>query len=329
MGVSIALGVGAWAGAHAALPQVSANVEGLDEDSVLLVDRESPYQRIRVWEKDYGGQTYRAFGLNQTVQFFWSHEEPWARGAPYQYYNWSALLASLAPQGRGVLESGLFLGLGGGLVPWQIRQFFASTVSGGAMPRMLALELDPEVVSVAREWMPLGKAGPVEVRIGDARQLLSRVNEKFQYVLADTFLNSYVPFHLTTREFFQSVRDRMTDDAIIVVNLHTVFSSSGLLEKIEATLASVLPNAVAVDLIAGTTLLIATPGPLPIAERIRAGVDNPVLGAEFRREMALIGDGVRPLRTSAQGDMILTDDLNDTEQRLYETRRYLVLRRGM
>ncbi len=323
---AVSLPVGA--GAHAVLPTVNSNIEGMEEGSRVLVDLESPYQRIRVWEKDFGERKYRVLGLNQTAQFFWSPDEPWVSGAPYQYYNWSALLASLAVGGRGVLESGLFLGLGGGLVPWQIRKLFESTVSGGAMPRMLAFELDPRVAEVAKEWMPLSQAGKVQVEVGDARQLLRASSEKFQYILADTFLNSYVPFHFTSLEFFQNVRDHLAEDGILVVNLHTVFSASGLLEKIESTLSAVLPNSVAVDLMAGTTLLIASNGALPLKVRIRSGIGNPALNSDLRSEMGMISDSLRPIRNS-NGGSILTDDLNDTEQRLYETRRYLVMKRGM
>ncbi len=308
-------------GADAVLPRALGNLDGLEVGSKLLIDRESPYQRIRVWEKEYGGQSYRALALNQTVQFFWNEEEPWVKGAPYSYYNYSALAAALTARGEGVAERGLFLGLGGGLVPWQIRKLFP-----GSMPRILALELDPGVRAVALSDLPLGKAGPTEVRVGDARQLLRRLNERFDYVLADTFLNSYVPFHLTTREFFESVRDHLAEDGLLVVNLHTVFAWSGLLEKIETTLTSVLPNTVAIDLASGSTLLLATRGSQPLAERIRNAKKNSALSAALSEELGVLAEAVRPPRVGVSFD-ILTDDLNDTEQRLYETRRELSLSR--
>ncbi len=324
--LAVALGTTAWAGSDFFLPRASVGIEGLEAGSHLLLDRETAYQRVRVWEKEYDGRMFRALGLNQTVQFFWNSEEPWARGAPYLYYNWSALLAGLSA--NGTLPSGLFLGLGGGLVPWQIRHLFKTQGGAVPMPRMLALELDAGVAQAAKDLLPLGAAGSVEVKIGDARQLLRGLDEKFAYILADTFLNSYVPFHLTTQEFFVSARDHLAADGILVVNLHTVFRESGLLGKIETTLASVLPNAVAVDLPAGSTLLVASLGGQPLRARMDAAMGNPAFSVELRGEMGALLARVRGLEDLGAGG-ILTDDLNDTEQRLYETRRFLVLRRGI
>jgi spermidine synthase len=180
----------------------------------LVEIKESPYQQIAVWDETDDVGTKRCLSLNGSLQFLWSRDEKLTAGSRYDYYNYSTAAASWVSKDRGA-KSALILGLGGGLVPWQLRQYFPEI-------QVSSYELDPDVAKMAAKHLPLSETQGtrVDVHVGDGRILLKERAEKFDYILLDTFLNSYVPFHLTTREFFELVRDRLNPGGVLVANFH-------------------------------------------------------------------------------------------------------------
>ncbi len=284
----------------------------------LLVSRDSAYQHIAVWDETEGGDTRRVLALNNNVQFLWNEREKLTAGIRYEYYNFTTAAALWSSPARA--KNVLILGLGGGLIPWQLRGFFPDI-------DITTFELDPGVARAAAEVLPFAKSGKSEVRLGDGRILMKNDTKKYDYVLLDTFLNSYVPFHLTTREFFDLVRLRLNPGGILVANFHTVFASSGLLPKLEATIRSVFPSVAVVSLPAGTTLIMAAPDMIPWSERLQPREGQPRELVELSQRAL---DTMRPATAPDQVDGdLLTDDHNDTEQRLYETRKLVVVSRTL
>lgn len=282
--------------------------------------QDSAYQNIAVWDETTGGVVRRALTLNGSLQFLWQPDgsEKLTNGQRYEYYNFSTAAAAWTAEVPA--KEILVLGLGGGLVPWQIQQFFPES-------KITSYELDKGVHAMAAAHLPLAKSHGIDVRIGDGRQLLRLNDRKFDYILLDTFLNSYVPFHLTTKEFFDLARDRLKPGGVLVANFHTVFRTSGLLPKLEATIRSSFPSVGALDLPAGTTLIVASPdADVVLVERLRKVLDSNPPGLRELTERA--ANGLRAVAEPTP-DLILTDDLNDTEQRLYETRRYILIARPL
>jgi spermidine synthase len=76
----------------------------------------------------------------------------------------------------------LLLGLGGGSAARVVR-----AVAPGA--RIVAVEIDPRVVRLAREWFDLDALG-VEVVVADAREYLTRARARFDAVLEDVFVGA-------------------------------------------------------------------------------------------------------------------------------------------
>jgi spermidine synthase len=49
--------------------------------------------------------------------------------------------------------------------------------------------------------------------------MLNRLNRKYTVVAIDAYCPPYIPWHLTTAEFFQEVRDHLTDDGTVAINV--------------------------------------------------------------------------------------------------------------
>jgi spermidine synthase len=118
----------------------------------------------------------------------------------------------------------LVLGLGPGVIARQL-------VDRGL--DVDAVELDPAVVEVARDYF--GLPASVEVHLGDAREVLPRIPGGFDVVLLDTFTGENLPWHVMTREGLSAIRAKLNPGGRLVVNaVGSDEDGSPGLERLEA-----------------------------------------------------------------------------------------------
>lgn len=78
-------------------------------------------------------------------------------------------------------------------------------------------ELDPKVLEISRDYFHY--AGE-NVTIGDGRQVLKgKPSRSYNIIFVDAYQNDAIPFHLTTKEFFLSTHDKLTEDGILMLNV--------------------------------------------------------------------------------------------------------------
>ena len=109
---------------------------------------------------------------------------------------------------KGMPKSVLIWGLGAGV-------FARPLAEEGVV--VTVIEIDPMSEKVAREYFALPAS--VKVIIGDARTETIRLTEKYDVIVLDAFSGDTPPFHLLTREAFQSLRDRLAPEGLIVANI--------------------------------------------------------------------------------------------------------------
>jgi spermidine synthase len=81
-----------------------------------------------------------------------------------------------------------------------------------------SIEIDPVVRDVARKYFLYRESVRVRTVISDGRVFLSRPGPPYDLIVLDAFNSSGVPFHLTTREFFDIVRRRLSPRGIFAAN---------------------------------------------------------------------------------------------------------------
>ena len=109
-----------------------------------------------------------------------------------------------------------------------IRRVCMIGLGGGSVPRTLArirpdieidsVEIDPVVRDVARKYFLYEETERLRTVIADGRVFLSSPGPAYDLIVLDAFNSTGVPFHLTTREFFEIVRRRLTPDGIFAAN---------------------------------------------------------------------------------------------------------------
>lgn len=107
----------------------------------------------------------------------------------------------------------LFIGGGGMSGPKQFLE---------AYPNMTldVVELDPDVVDVARRYFAVPEDPRLAVHALDGRQFLERAGEaQWDVVILDAYGRNYVPFHLMTAEFLSLVASHLAPGGVVVSNV--------------------------------------------------------------------------------------------------------------
>jgi spermidine synthase len=115
--------------------------------------------------------------------------------------------------------------------------------------RAVMVDIDEEVIALSRKYLPghsrgAFEDGRTELYHVDARDYLARSNDKFDIVIIDLPdpIEEGPAYLLYTREFYQIVRDRLTDNGLITVQAGSASLTELLnLTAVNNTLKSVFP----------------------------------------------------------------------------------------
>jgi spermidine synthase len=253
----------------------------------VIWERETEYQYARVIEHPDGE---RVLELNegQAVHSIYRQDEYLMGGY------WDALLV-LPFAGEHPPATVVNLGSAAGTVPRGLGHYFPDI-------NVDAVEIDPDVTEVGRELFDLhGKN--ITTHTADARPWLQAQHGSYDSILVDAYRQPYIPFYLTTREFFDEVRERLNPGGTVAVNVGHVPGSPGLEKVLTATMrASFGDGRVWRDPVDDTnTVLLATKGDFDPAQRLRE-VQVP---AEVR---PLADDAADRLEPGLRGGTVYTDD---------------------
>jgi len=98
-------------------------------------------------------------------------------------------------------------------------------------------ELDPAVTRLARERMFLDTQG-MQIIHQDARMALSvRSGERFDVIIGDVFHDVAVPYHLTTLEYAQLIKQRLVEEGLYAMNVVDAHPDPLLVKSLYKTLA--------------------------------------------------------------------------------------------
>lgn len=201
------------------------------------------------------------------------------------------------------------LGLAGGTAA---RQYAAAYGPG---VQITGVEIDPAIIDVAHRYFHLDEPN-VHAVVGDARYWLDTQAGQYDVVVMDAYRQPYIPFHLTTKEFFSQVRDHLRPGGVAVVNAGRTATDYRLVDALASTMAAVYPSVFLIDVPDFTNTLIygsTEPTTLADVEHNLGLIHEPV--AQTVAASAL-SDG--RLRVSPYHDQVFTDDLAPVERLIDE-----------
>jgi predicted membrane-bound spermidine synthase len=196
------------------------------------------------------------------------------------------------------------IGLAAGTIARQFTQVYGSVPIDGA-------EIDPSIVNVGRKYFAMNEPN-LHVYVQDGRAFLATTQEHYDVVAIDAFQQPYIPFQLTTREFFSQIRSHLSPDGTVVLNTAHTTHDFRLVQAFVNTLKQVFPSVYTFN-VPGTfnTEVMATLQPTSI-ETFRNNL------AQFSPDttMGQVANEVLPVVTAAHanGGIVFTDDRAPIEQ---------------
>jgi spermidine synthase len=189
--------------------------------------KDSAYHAIAVVEND----TERYLRFDSSFQSAMRLDDPFV--TPFDYVDYLSLAFAYRPEAK----TALYVGLGGGSAPKRTWRDFPDV-------RVQAVELDPEIVSVARRWFALPQDPRLTVEVEDGRRYLQGDKRRWDVIVLDAYYSDSLPFHLTTQEFLELVRDRLAPGGVVVANVIGAVEgpNSKLFRAFYRTYRSVFPS---------------------------------------------------------------------------------------
>ncbi len=216
--------------------------------SGLVYETESAYNYIQVVQS--GEYTYLKLNEGQGIHSIYhptqvDYRGPWDMVVAAPFFN-------QAPYDISAVQRIAIVGLAAGTTARQ------ATIVFGTDVMIDGIEIDPIIVDVAKKYFDMNEPN-LKVIMEDGRWALAHSPDKYQIISVDAYRPPYIPWHLTTREFFQTASDHLTDDGVLVVNVGRTPDDRRLVEAIYTTLRSVFPSAYVVDLpLTFNTIIYAT-----------------------------------------------------------------------
>ncbi len=240
--------------------------------SRIVYEGESAYQFIQVQRIAGGG---RVLHLNEG----WADHSVWYPDRVLTGGYWDQFL--LAPVLHGSpLRNLAMIGYAGGTVGRAYGAFWPDTNVQG-------IELDGAVTAVGKRYFGLASNPRVSVATADGRTYLETHDTRYDAVFLDAFRQPYIPFYLTTQEFWSLVEQRLAPGGMVMANVGRIPGDDRLPDAIAGTMA--------------TRFAVVYRWPVGSFNEIVAGFTTPLDAARFAARLRTAPAGLRGVAGTVQG----------------------------
>jgi spermidine synthase len=202
----------------------------------LIYEKESAYNYIQVVQA--GTTTELILNEGEAVHSVYDSSTDLTHG----YWDYLLLADTFRPAqvAPAIPRSVAFLGLAAGTGARQYRLAFGNQID------ITGVEIDPDILAAGHRYFHLGDARAHEV-VADARYWLDTQAGHYDVMVLDAYRQPYIPFHLTTREFFQQVKAHLNPGGVIAVNVGRTATDYRLVDALASTMSAVFPSVLLLD----------------------------------------------------------------------------------
>ena len=223
----------------------------------LLREAESEYNYLQILASE-NGTRYLHLNEGQGIHSIWHPTERFFDGS------WDYFLAApyfnAPPHPPTRVDSLLIIGLAGGTIARQHQAIYGDI-------RMTGIELDGEILALGAEYFGMNAAEMPSLTTitQDGRYALRQLETSYAVIAIDAYRPPYIPWHLTTREFFAEARAALNDEGVLAINVGRTSSDRRLVDALTSTLLDVFPSVHALDVPDSfNTILIASAQPTSV-----------------------------------------------------------------
>jgi len=196
------------------------------------------------------------------------------------------------------------IGLAAGTIAHQFTKVYGPVSIDG-------VEIDPSIIDVGRRYFAMNEPN-LHVHVQDGRTYLETTQAQYDVVAIDAFQQPYIPFQLTTREFFSTIRSHLSSTGVVALNTAHTTHDYRLVQAFVNTMSKVFPSVYVFD-VPGTfnTEIMATVQPTSITtfrQNLAQFTPSSIMGQ--------VASEVSPVVTQGRSDggIVFTDDRAPIEQ---------------
>ncbi len=267
----------------------------------LIYETESQYNYIQVSKQ--GDATLLTLNDGHAVHSIYQPGRE-IYGGPWDYFTVGSYFNK--DENPADVKNVALIGLAAGTMAQQI------TTGYGPIP-IDGVEIDPKIVAVGRKYFNMNEPN-LNVIVQDGRYFLRTTDKKYSVIGIDAYQQPYIPFHLTTKEFFQEVDNHLTPDGVTVINAGRTEDDYRLVNVIASTMKAVFPNVYIIDVSSyANSIVVATKKPTNI-ENFAANIDRMQPGLIKQIGQISLRSGNIREWTSSDPQWVFTDDRAPVER---------------
>jgi predicted membrane-bound spermidine synthase len=202
---------------------------------VLLAERESPYNYIQVVRAGDEIQLVLNEGLG--IHSIYNPRQILTHG-PWDYFLVAPYFNKPPFTQQQVRRVGV-IGLGAGTIPREFSAIYGPIPIDG-------VEIDGTIVDLGQQYFHMNEPN-LHVIVQDGRYYLQTTTEHYDEIGIDAYQQPYVPFQLTTVEFFREIRAHLTAKGVAVINAGRTCCDFRLVEALAQTMRAAFPNVYIID----------------------------------------------------------------------------------
>lgn len=225
---------------YAALLVIVAVVAALDSGGVvkaapgLIYETESPYNYIQVIQD--GDLRLLTVNEGQAYQSAYREHGVLSGGVWDLFLIAPFFSPNATPQD---VRSVLMVGLAAGTVAREYTLVYGNVPIDG-------VELDPTIISVGQKYFQMTEPN-LRAISDDGRNFLQTRAGRYDVIAVDAYRQPYIPFHLTTVEFFTLVREHLSPHGVVALNAARTANDYRLVDALAATIRQVFPSVYLID----------------------------------------------------------------------------------
>ncbi|WP_254822347.1 spermidine synthase [Haloglomus halophilum] len=250
---------------------------GFAVEGRVLYETQTPYQELEVTQIN----DTRTLYLDDQQHSAMDVDRPTRHVFEYtRYFHLPYLLADDPDD----IDRVLFIGGGGFTGPKRFVEEYDATVD--------VVEIDPEVIDVAKEYFAVEESDQLNIYQGDGRRYLRETNRTYDLIVLDAYKKDKVPFQLTTVEFFELAESQLSADGMLYANV--ISAESGPASKFYRaeyrTMSEVFPQVYTFPTVGGSIVqniqLVATRNDTRVSEAaLRAREERRDIGIDLSFEV--------------------------------------------
>ncbi len=278
-------------------------VPGTDKQTDGLVyENESSYNYIQVIEQS--GFYLLRLNEGQGVHSIYKEDQinfngPWEQVISAPFFN----PAPIDPQS---VTDIAIVGLAGGTTAREAFAVYPNASIDG-------IEIDPKIVEVGQQFFGMNQKN-LNVIVQDGRWAMQTSSKQYDIISVDAYRPPYIPWHMTTREFFQILHDHLKEDGVMVINIGRGPDDRRLVNSLYTTIHTIFPSLYVTDLSDSfNTILYATKSKTSLdafLDNYYALSQNATTPVFLLEVMASTYAGLQP---TPEPGIVFTDDLAPVE----------------